>query len=161
MPGDLSSRLAGGLYRWTDSPEADVNLLEVAHQVPRGTLCLVTALARYGLTDIVPAQIDVAIPRGSRIPALQSPLHFHVFASKTFDLGRKELDIGAQGSIGFYTAERSVVDIIRLRHNEGADVAWEALRRWLRCRGNEPAMLIKMAEHFMARSVRFAARWKS
>jgi predicted transcriptional regulator of viral defense system len=144
----LVEQIGRGLYRWTDAPEADLNLLEIAHRVPRGTLCLATALARHGLTDIIPAQIDVAIPRGSRIPALQSPVDFHVFVSRTFDLGREELDIGAQGSIGLYTAERSIVDVIRLRHTEGADIAWEALRRWLRRRGSKPAKLIKMAEHF-------------
>lgn len=144
----LVEQIGRGLYRWTDAPEADANLLEVAHRAPRGTLCLVTALARHGLTDIIPAQIDIALPRGSRIPALQSPVHFHLFVTRTFDLGREEIDIGAQRSIGLYTAERSIVDVIRLRHNEGADIAWEALRRWLRRRGSKPATLIRMAEHF-------------
>jgi predicted transcriptional regulator of viral defense system len=141
-------QIGRGLYRWTDAPEADTNPLEIAHRAQRGTLCLTTALARHGLTDIIPAEIDVAIPRGSRVPALHSPVHFHVFASKTFDLGREELDVGAQDSIGLYTAERSIVDVIRLRHNEGADVAWEALRPWLRRRGSKPAALIGMARHF-------------
>jgi predicted transcriptional regulator of viral defense system len=144
----LVEQVGRGLYRWTDAPEADINLLEIAHRAPRGTLCLTTALARHGLTDIIPARIDVAIPRGNRIPTLRSPVNFHVFASKTFDLGREELDVGAQGSIGLYTAERSIVDVIRLRHKEGADVAWEALRRWLRRKGSKPAALLKMAVHF-------------
>lgn len=141
-------QIGRGLYRWADAPEVDLNLLEIVHRAPRGTLCLVTALARHGLTDAIPAQIDAAIPRGSRIPALQSPVHFHVFASRTFNLGREELDIGAKASIGLYTAERSLVDVIRLRHREGSDIAWEALRRWLRRRGSKPAALIKMAAHF-------------
>lgn len=144
----LVEQIGRGLYRWADAPEADSNLLEIAHRAPRGTLCLVTALARHGLTDTIPAQIDVAIPRGNRIPVLQSPVHFHVFASRTFDLGREELDIGAKASVGLYTAERSLVDVIRLRHREGSDIAWDALRRWLRRRGSKPATLIKMAEHF-------------
>lgn len=137
-----------GLYRWTNTPEVDLNLLEIAHRAPRGTLCLTTALARHGLIDAIPTQIDVAIPRGSRIPALRSPVQFHVFASQTFDLGREELDIGAKASVGLYTAERSLVDVIRLRHREGSDIAWEALRRWLRRRGSKPAALIKMAAQF-------------
>jgi hypothetical protein len=35
------------------------------------------------LTDIVPFRIDVAIPRGSRIPALRQTIEIHVFARKT------------------------------------------------------------------------------
>lgn len=141
-------QIGRGLYRWTDTPAADLNLLEIAHRAPRGTLCLTTALARHGLIDTIPARIDVAIPRGGRIPALRSPVQFHVFASQTFDLGRGELDIGAKASVGLYTAERSLVDVIRLRHREGSDIAWEALRRWLRRRGSKPAALIKMAAQF-------------
>jgi hypothetical protein len=144
----IVEQIGRGLYRWTDSPEADTDLLEVAHRAPQGTLCLVTALARHGLTDVIPPQIDVALPRGSRIPSLQSPVRFHVFASKTFDVGREELDLGDKVLLGLYSAERSVIDVIRLRHNEGSDVAWEALRRWLRRRGSNPATLIKMAVRF-------------
>jgi hypothetical protein len=41
-------QIARGLYRWADAPEIDQDLLEIAHRVPRGTLCLITALARHG-----------------------------------------------------------------------------------------------------------------
>ena len=54
--------------------EIDRNLLEIAYRIPAGTLCLSTALARHGLTDNIPARIDVAIPRGNRIPVLQTPV---------------------------------------------------------------------------------------
>lgn len=141
-------QIGRGLYRWTDAPEVDQDLLEVAYRAPQGALCLVTALARHGLTDIIPTRIDIAIPRGSRIPVLRSPVNVHVFARETFNLGREILDIGDNVSIGLYSAERSLVDVIRLRHREGADVAWEALRRWLRGRGAKPASLIAMAKHF-------------
>lgn len=141
-------QIGRGLYRWSDSPEADINLLEIAHRAPMATLCMTTALARHGLTDVIPAQIDVAIPRGTRIPVLQSPVRFHVFAGKNFDLGRDDLELGDKVSMGLYSAERSIIDIIRLRHNEGSELAWEALRRWLRRRGSKPATLIKMASRF-------------
>lgn len=105
-------------------------------------------MAHHGLTDVIPARIDVALPRGSRVPKLHSPVSVHVFAKETFSLGREKLDNGAGASIGLYSAERSLVDVIRLRHREGADIAWEALRRWLRHRGSKPADLIKMAKRF-------------
>ena len=84
----LVEQIGRGLYRWTGAPEAETDLLEIEHRSPKGTLCLVTALARHGLTDVIPAQIDVAIPRGTRVPKVSSPAHFHVFASTSFDLGR-------------------------------------------------------------------------
>ncbi len=144
----LIHQVGRGLYRWADGPETDEDLLEIAHRIPSGTLCLVTALARHGLTDNIPARIDVAIPRGRRVPTLRSPVDIHVFARDTFNLGREELNIGDGGSVGLYSAERSLIDVIRLRHREGSDVAWEALRRWLARRGSQPAALLKMAKYF-------------
>jgi predicted transcriptional regulator of viral defense system len=122
--------------------------LEIAYRSTRATLCLGTALAHHGLTDVIPARIDIAIPRGSRVPKLHSPINVHLFAKETFNLGRARLDVGAGVSIGLYSAERSLVDVIRLRHREGADIAWDALRRWLRRRDSKPADLIKVARRF-------------
>jgi hypothetical protein len=141
-------QLGRGLYRRTSASPADHNLLEVAHRVQEGTLCLITALARHGLTDVIPDRIDVAVPRGRRIPALQSPADIHVFAKDTFDLGRGMVKVGDGLTLGLYSAERSLVDMVRLRHREGAEIAWEALRRWLRRKGARPAALIEMARSF-------------
>jgi hypothetical protein len=49
-------------------------------------------------------------------------------------------------AVGLYSPERSLVDMIRLRHREGSDIAWEALRRWLGRKGAKPAALIEMAK---------------
>ena len=154
----IVEQIGRGLYRWADAPEIDQNLLEIAYRIPAGTLCLSTALARHGLTDIIPARIDVAIPRGNRIPVLQSPVDVRVFARDTFELGREEFKVGEGFTVGLYSPERSLVDVIRLRHREGSDVAWEALRRWLKRKGAKPAALIEMAKrlHGAERAVRNA-----
>jgi predicted transcriptional regulator of viral defense system len=75
----LIQQIGRGLYQWAGDLEADSNLLEIAHRAPRAALCLITALARHGLTDTIPAHIDIAIPRGSRAPALLSPIDIHFF----------------------------------------------------------------------------------
>ncbi|HUA24357.1 MAG TPA: type IV toxin-antitoxin system AbiEi family antitoxin domain-containing protein [Steroidobacteraceae bacterium] len=144
----LLEQLGRGLYRRANASPADHNLLEIARRVPGGTLCLVTALARHGLTGVIADRIDIAIPRGRRIPALQSPANIHVFAKDTFDLGRGDVWVGDDLALGLYSAERSLIDMVRLRHREGAEVAWEALRRWLRRKGARPEALIGMARSF-------------
>lgn len=144
----IIDQVARGLYRWAGAPEADLDLLEVAHRARQGTLCLVTALARHGLTDTIPAKVDIALPRGNRVPALREAIKVHVFARKTFELGRSTIAIDDAQTVGIYSPERTLVDVIRLRHREGPDVAWEALRRWLRRRGSVPASLVSMAKHF-------------
>jgi predicted transcriptional regulator of viral defense system len=140
--------LGGGFYRWSDAPPADLDLVEVAERVPRATLCLETALARHELIDSIPVAIDIAIPRGKTRPALKAPCRLHQFDPQTFDLGRETLDVDARMPLGIYSAERSLVDIIRTRHLQGSDIAWEALRRWLRQPGARPAQLIETAKHF-------------
>src|SRR5437667_1243983 len=140
--------LGGGVYRWADAPPADYDLIEIAERAPRGTLCLETSLARHGLIDTIPAAIDIAVPRGSTRPRLKAPCRIHQFETSTFDLGRERLEVGARRPVGLYSAERSLVDVIRLRHLEGSDVAWEALRRWLRRPGSSPAQLIELARRF-------------
>jgi hypothetical protein len=145
--GDIIA-LGGGVYRWADAAPANTDLIEIAERVPLATLCLETALARHGLIDAIPAAIDIAIPRGSRRPNLQSPARLHQFNAGTYELGRQTFDVGARRPIGIYSPERSLIDIVRLRHLEGSDVAWEALRRWLRTPGRSPAQLITLAANF-------------
>jgi hypothetical protein len=141
--------LGGGVYRWSDAPPADLDLVEVAERVPRATLCLETALARHELIDSIPAAIDIAIPRGKTRPTLKAPCRLHQFNPQTFDLGRETLEVDARTPLGIYSAERSLVDIVRIRHLQGSDIAWEALRRWLRQPGTSPAQLIETAKHFV------------
>jgi predicted transcriptional regulator of viral defense system len=140
--------VGGGVYRWADAPPADLDLVEISERVPHATLCLETALARHGLIDAIPAAIDIAIPRGSTRPILHAPCRLHQFAPPTFTLGRETLDVGTRAPIGIYSAERSLIDIIRTRHLQGSDIAWEALRRWLRQPGSSPSQLIELAKHF-------------
>jgi len=137
--------LGGGLYRWADAPPADDDLVEIAERAPMATLCLETALARHGLIDAIPAAIDIAIPRGSTRPALRAPVRLHQFEPGTFELGRDLIDVGARRPLGIYSAERSIVDVVRLRHREGSDMAWEALRRWLAQPRRSPAQLIELS----------------
>lgn len=145
----LIEQIGRGLYqRADDASAADPDLIEIAHRAPRATLCLVTALARHDLTDIIPARIDVALPRGHRHPRVQALVAWHSFAADTFDLGHDELILDGNLSIGLYRPERCIVDAFRLRHQEGSDIAVDALRRWLRRPHAKPNALLALARHF-------------
>ncbi|GAB3046502.1 hypothetical protein GCM10027053_00090 [Intrasporangium mesophilum] len=138
--------LARGLYRKSDWL-GDEDLVEVALKAPEATLCLRSALARHELIDDIPAELDVAIPRGSWTPETTAPVRWRHFDPVTFDLGRGLLDIDGGRSIGLYAADRSIIDAFRMRHLEGADLANEALKRWLR-QGGQPSELIALARSF-------------
>lgn len=140
--------LGGGVYRWADAPPADLDLIEISERVPQATLCLETALVRHDLLDAIPLATDIAVPRGSHRPTLTAATRLHQFDRHTFNIGRDEIDVGARRPLGLYSPERSIIDIVRLRHDEGADMAWEALRRWLGVAGRNPGQLVKMAAKF-------------
>lgn len=138
--------LARGVYRKRDFL-GDEDLIEIAAKAPRATICLRSALARHNLIDDIPAEIDVAVPRGSWTPETTAPARWRHFDPHTFEIGRDQLHIGGGSNIGIYSAERSVIDAFRMRHIDGVDLANEALKRWLR-RGGQPSELLYMARSF-------------
>jgi hypothetical protein len=79
---------------------------------------------------------------------LRAPCRLHQFDSRTFDLERELLDVGARRPLGLNSAERSILGAVRLRYREGSDVAWQALRRWLNQPGASPARLTELAQRF-------------
>lgn len=140
--------LSRGLYRRTDADVADLELIEIAQRAPSATLCLATALARHDLTDEIPQAFDVALPRGTRTPVSAAPVAWHHFHRATFELGRKPLRLAGDATIGLYSAERSIIDAFRTRGHGGPELAHEALKRWLRKPGSNPATLLKLAASF-------------
>ena len=140
-------RIGRGLYRRSDAEPADHDLIEIAAKARQPTLCLLSALARHDLTDIIPIAHDIALPRGTWQPTVSAPVHWHKFDPATFDVGRLRIRLEEAYELGLYDAPRSIIDAYRLRHTVGHDVANEALRRWLR-RGGKPAELMRLTAVF-------------
>lgn len=139
-------RLARGVYRQAGQL-GDEELIEITRRAPRATLCLRTALSRHDLTDEIPGEWDVAIPRGAWAPLTQTRVRWRHFDPVTFEIGREIIELEGGIEIGQYRAERSIVDAFRMRHREGADLAVEALKRWLRL-GGQPSVLLQVAKSF-------------
>jgi hypothetical protein len=138
-------RIARGVYVPAGEAEADWDWLEAVARRPEATICLVSALAQHDLSDAIPVALDVAIPRGARIPATGSALAWHSFDRATFEVGRDEIPIpGSDLAIGLYSPERSIADAFRLRGELGYELARDALKEWLR-RGGKPARLMEIA----------------
>lgn len=141
----LISPIARGLYTRTTT-SADLDLLEISSRAANATLCLTSALARHGLTDMIPGAIEIALPRGSYTPKTIAPTTWHHFDRDTFNLGRTTIPIdGTTKLIGLYNPARCIADMYRLRGREGHEAATDALRRWLKIRGNNPAELLRIA----------------
>ncbi|MGL5866973.1 MAG: type IV toxin-antitoxin system AbiEi family antitoxin domain-containing protein [Dermatophilaceae bacterium] len=123
--------------------------MAVAAKQPDATLCLLTALSLHELTNEIPALSNIAIPRGSQpVTVHHAPIAWHRFVVDTFAIGRTEHELPGGLFIGLYSAERTLIDLFRLRHVWGSDLALGALKRWLREQGNSPGTLLALAESF-------------
>jgi predicted transcriptional regulator of viral defense system len=148
--GELDQIAPGYYLRPGELDDTIATWASISLRKPLATICLLSALSLHELTDEIPRETDIALPRGERTLTTRfTPIRWHSFDRATFELGRTEHQLpGADLSIGLYSAERTIIDAFRLRHEIGADVANEALKRWLRQRGNAPATLLGLARSF-------------
>lgn len=139
--------LSRGIFRFADAEMiSNLDLVAVSKRSPRGAICLNSALSFWDLTDEVPVEVHLAVPRGSRPPSIEyPPTRVHVFAANTFELGREKVRLDSGEEIRIYSPERSVVDAMRLRNQVGTDVAYETLRRYLRRPGASSGNLLRLA----------------
>ncbi len=147
--GDFE-RIAPGLFlRSGLTDDTTAALVAIAAKRPDATLCLLTALSLHELTDEIPTRSNIAIPRGTQpITVHHSPIVWHRFDADTFNIGRTDHALPDGSSIGLYSAERTLIDLFRLRHVWGSDLALGALKQWLRGHGNSPGSLLTMAGNF-------------
>jgi predicted transcriptional regulator of viral defense system len=146
--GDLE-RLGRGVFLRSGYADAvDTDLVEIAIRVPEATICLASALARHGLSDEIPAAVDLALPRNHWPPTVTVRVAWHRFAEDTFAVGRQDLAVADAVTIGLYSAERSIIDAFRTRGTTGFDLATEALRRWLHNPAHQPAQLLSLCQHW-------------
>lgn len=143
-------RIAPGLFlRSGLTDDTTAAWIAIAAKRPDATLCLLTALSLHELTDEIPTRSDIAIPRGTQpVTVHHAPIAWHRFDADTFSIGRTEHALPDGSTIGLYSAERTLIDLFRLRHAWGSDLALGALKQWLRQRGNSPGSLLTMADDF-------------
>ncbi|SDZ15247.1 Transcriptional regulator, AbiEi antitoxin, Type IV TA system [Amycolatopsis xylanica] len=139
--------LSRGVYRRADAPMPDwPDLLAVAHRSPIGITCCVSALSVHDLTDEIPAAAQFAVPRTNRAPRIDyPPTQVFRFDAATFELGLSSVEAAPGEPVRIYSAERTVVDLMRLRHSLGEPLAFSALRRYLRRPGARPGELLTLA----------------
>jgi hypothetical protein len=129
--------------------DTTAGLASIALRNPKATLCLLSALALHDLTDEIPRQPNVALPRGDRtLETRFLSICWHQFDRETFELGREPYLLLDDIHIGLYSPERTIIDAFRLRHLLGPDVAVGALKRWLQQRKSSPAELLGLARFF-------------
>ena len=151
--GDLIGT-ARGVLQFPGVGEGMLSVLAVVSaRVPGGTICLNSALSFWDLTDEIPSEVHLAVPRGAHRPSFRDlPVRVHQFDNSTFQLERRRAITDANEPFWIYSPERAVVDAVRLSRWVGRDVALHALRRYVSRRGAEPARLAELATQLGAGS---------
>lgn len=131
-------------------PDAGMGMLSglavVSARAPQCTICLNSALAYWDLSDEVPAHVHLAVPRGAHRPVIeQPPTIVHVFNAATFKLERQQARTDVDEPFWIYSAERSIIDAIRMSRWVGRDVGLHALGRYVSRPGASPARLAELA----------------
>lgn len=140
--------ISRGVYRKADAAEtAYLDVLAVSRRIPRGIVCLVSALALHGLTDEVPPAVQLAVPRGTNMPRISYPqADISRLDPETFGIGRQEFEIAPGETVPVYSQERAVAEAMRMRHRVGDTVAIRALRAYLSDRHAKTAHLMEIAQ---------------
>lgn len=124
---------ARGLYRlaneqvWSDPDLAVVSLL-----IPKGVICLISALYFHQMTTQIPHEVYVALPKDSEKPRIKyPPTRFFWISPEPFQAGIENHKVDSV-DIRVYSVAKTIADCFKFRNSIGMDVALEALREGLR-----------------------------
>ena len=122
-------RIGRGLYGLTERPvSAHGTLAEVARRVPKGVVCLLSALRVHGIGTQAPFEVWLAIPPHTPTPRLDQPaLRVVRMSGPALTEGVEPIDIDGV-RVPVFNANKTVADCFKYRNKIGLDVALEALR---------------------------------
>ena len=123
--GDVN-RLARGLYQLPDAPlDANHSLAEAAKRVPRGVVCLVSALAYHELTDRLPRAVWMAIGTKDWMPKEGRPAMRIVRFTDAL-LADEVLTVHIENvPVKVFGVAKTIADCYRHRRKVGQTVALE------------------------------------
>lgn len=140
-------RLARGLYQLPDAAlDPHQSLAEAARLVPRGVICLTSALAFHGLTDQMPPKVWIAIGRKDWRPRVTyPPLRVARFSHEELSRSVERKKI-AGIAVPVFGVAKTIADLFRYRRTVGELLAVEGLRQALRQRKATPAQIAREAQ---------------
>lgn len=139
-------RAGRGLYQLPDSEmDAEATLAEASKRVPKGTICMISALAYHGLTDQMPRKVWMAIGAKNWEPSIgYPPLRIIRFRSPYLEYGIKRHVISGV-DVPIYSIPKSLADAFRNPKLLDRSVAIECLRNAVTRRKVTPAAIAEAA----------------
>ena len=126
--GELD-RVGRGLYTLAGAkPSEHRSLAEAAKRVPRGVICLLSALRFHELTTQTPAEVWLTIGQKDRTPRPNGArLRIVRVSGEARDAGVETHAVEGV-PVRIYGAAKTVADCFKFRNKIGSDIAIEALR---------------------------------
>jgi predicted transcriptional regulator of viral defense system len=140
-------QLSRGVFRVASLPApAQPDLLIVAARLPRAVLCLISALAFHDLTDEVPHEVHIALPRGAEQPRIDHPpLRVVRLRPQSFEAGVEVHHVDGL-DLQVYSPAKTVADCFQFRGQVGLETALAALKALRKRRGFDPEELVHLAK---------------
>lgn len=126
-------KIRTGLYRLADMTDGKISrsFIDVCKAIPKGVICLASALSYYELTTFNPSEVYVAIPNEAKYaPVEYPPIKVFFFRERYYRPGI-ETSKTPEGAVNIYGIEKTICDVFRYRKKLGEDIALEALRNYL------------------------------
>lgn len=141
------AQVSRGVYRLAEAEwSIDPDLLAVAVRIPRGVICLTSALAVHELTTQIPRAVDVALPPGGWTPAIKHPpIRVYRFSAASMREGVETRSVDG-ATIRIFNAEKTIADCFKFRNKIGTDIAVEALRAYRSRRKQDLIALMRYAK---------------
>jgi predicted transcriptional regulator of viral defense system len=128
---------ARGLYRLADSdPPGNPDLVQVSLLVPKGVICLISALYFYEITTQIPHSVYVALPQNAARPRLKVPPLEVFWVTNSLHSVGVDVHVLDGVKVKIYDLEKTIADCFKFRKRIGEEVALEALKEYV----NQPTM---------------------
>jgi predicted transcriptional regulator of viral defense system len=122
-------RIARGVYSLPNQSISEHrSLAEAAIRVPRGVVCLLSALRVHDIGTQAPFEVWMAIPHHMLSPRLDQPsLHVVRMSGKSLTEGIEEMTVDGV-AVHVFNPAKTIADCFKFRNKIGLDVGLEALR---------------------------------
>ena len=138
--------LSRGVFVLASAPLPESpDVAAVMRRIPKGVLCLVSALEYHGIGTQIPNAVQVALPRNVTPPKIDYP-RVQVFnmSDSAFRAGVEKRSM-AGAEILVYGVAKTVADCFKYRNRIGLDIAVEAIKEVVRRRVATPDEIMEFA----------------
>lgn len=125
-------RVRHGYYRLADTQDISEEQL-ISTLIPKGIVCVESALFHYGYSDFAPRKWSIAIPRSmsrTKLEVDELPLQAYYMQPELYELGKTTDDFNGV-ILPIYDQERTICDLFKYRSRLDNEMFSKALNAYV------------------------------